>query len=147
VITALFILKEVLRQYQYLQKLPRLPRPCDVFDLAGGAGTGGYASSYYKSPMLTQHKAIRIIVIMLFRLGMTVDQAIAAYAKLSEDIFSKKNKWSYKQGNASRLEDAIDLIIQSSLNVEEGRAREIRMLDNDSQKWQVAHHSFVADNH
>ena len=42
-LTALIILKEVLRQYQYSQKLPQLPRPCDVFDLAGGTGTGGYA--------------------------------------------------------------------------------------------------------
>lgn len=40
-LTALIILKEVLRQYQYFQKLPQLPRPSDVFDLAGGSGTGG----------------------------------------------------------------------------------------------------------
>ena len=40
-LTALVTLKEVLRQYQYLRKLPQIPRPCDVFDLAGGTGTGG----------------------------------------------------------------------------------------------------------
>jgi len=35
-------LREALYRMQQQQGLAEIPRPCDVFDLAGGAGTGGY---------------------------------------------------------------------------------------------------------
>jgi len=32
---------------QQQQGLAEIPRPCDVFDLAGGAGTGGYNLGFH----------------------------------------------------------------------------------------------------
>jgi patatin-like phospholipase/acyl hydrolase len=98
--------------------LPRIPRPCDVFDLAGGTSTGG------------------IIVIMLFRLEMPIDDAIDAYATLARQVFSER-KWFFQEGTfkASRLEDAILHIIQSRLSIEEADAREVRMLNKEGTKW------------
>ncbi|KAH8832820.1 acyl transferase/acyl hydrolase/lysophospholipase [Flagelloscypha sp. PMI_526] len=46
-------------------------RPCEIFDLIGGSGTGG------------------IIAILIGRLGLTVDEAFQSYAELSEEIFKK----------------------------------------------------------
>jgi len=74
--------------------------------------------------------------IMLFRLGMTVDQAITAYTRLSEDVFSKKAVLSRKKTNASLLENAIANII---LNVDKSQAQKICMLDDTGPKWRVAH--------
>ncbi|EEY17602.1 phospholipase [Verticillium alfalfae VaMs.102] len=49
------------------------PRPCDYFDMIGGTSTGG------------------LIAIMLGRLRMSVDECIAAYTALSDEVFEKKN--------------------------------------------------------
>ena len=90
-----------------------------------------------------------MIVVMLFRLGMTIDEAINAYAKLSTAVFSDKNKWSDKAGishaianaihsldrKASLLEDELAELIQSNLNIEKRRAMEIRMLDDQGSRW------------
>jgi len=40
-LSPLIILKEMLFRMQQEQDLQDLPRPCDIFDLAGGTGTGG----------------------------------------------------------------------------------------------------------
>ena len=81
---------------------------------------------------------------MLFRLRMTVDEAITAYAKLSEDVFSNKSVWSNMKTNASRLENAIAKLINSSLNVHERQARTMRMLDDNGPKWRVVQIKFAA---
>jgi len=36
------MLKEILYRIQQENQLQDLPRPCDIFDLAGGTSTGGY---------------------------------------------------------------------------------------------------------
>ncbi len=36
------MLKEILYRIQQEKQLHDLPRPCDIFDLAGGTSTGGY---------------------------------------------------------------------------------------------------------
>ena len=41
-LSPLLILKEILSRIQQKRKLQKLPRPCDIFDLAGGTSTGGY---------------------------------------------------------------------------------------------------------
>ena len=41
-LSPLLILKEILYRLQQEKQLQDLPRPCDVFDLAGGTSTGGY---------------------------------------------------------------------------------------------------------
>ncbi|KAH6981463.1 hypothetical protein EDB80DRAFT_899547 [Ilyonectria destructans] len=49
------------------------PKPCDYFDMIGGTSTGG------------------LIVIMLGRLRMTIDECITAYTSLSNKVFEKKS--------------------------------------------------------
>ena len=50
-LSSLLILREVLYRMQQQQGLAEIPRPCDVFDLAGGTGTGGYEgqNSYWQN--------------------------------------------------------------------------------------------------
>ena len=74
---------------------------------------------------------------MLFRLKMTVDEAITAYIKLSENVFSKKPVLSHTGTNTSLLENAIINVIQPSLEVDNSQAHKIRMLDDKGPKWQV----------
>ena len=75
---------------------------------------------------------------MLFRLRMTVDEAIVAYTRLSEDVFSKKTVLQqHKKRKVSQLENAIATVIHSSLNVDKSRAEMIPMLDDEGPKWQV----------
>ena len=38
------MLKEILYRIQQENRLQELPRPCDIFDLAGGTSTGGYVA-------------------------------------------------------------------------------------------------------
>ena len=38
----MFLLRQILHRLQREKQLSDLPRPCDVFDLAGGTSTGGY---------------------------------------------------------------------------------------------------------
>ena len=40
-------MREALYRMQQQQGLAEIPRPCDVFDLAGGAGTGGYNLGFH----------------------------------------------------------------------------------------------------
>ena len=59
---------------------------------------------------------VRIIAIMLFRLRMTVDEAIVAYIRLSEEVFSKKTLFQKKR-KVSQPENDIATVIHSSFNV------------------------------
>ena len=81
---------------------------------------------------------------MLFRLRMTVDEAITAYARLSEDVFSSKSVWSNMKTNASRLENAIAKLVNSSLNIHEGQAQTMSMLDDNGPKWRVVQIGFAS---
>src|ERR1700712_4057813 len=49
------------------------PKPCDYFDMIGGTSTGG------------------LIAVMLGRLRMSIDDCIASYASLSDQVFEKKS--------------------------------------------------------
>ena len=51
-LSALLILREILHRVQYKQKLDQIPRACDLFDLAGGTGTGGYVIHSDKSALI-----------------------------------------------------------------------------------------------
>ncbi|KAI6308490.1 hypothetical protein MCOR29_008222 [Pyricularia oryzae] len=69
----LHVLKVIMGELNHQRQLNGLGRvkPCDVFDMIGGTSTGG------------------LIAIMLGRLEMDVDECIAAYNKLSADVFAK----------------------------------------------------------
>ncbi|KAF8532970.1 phospholipase, patatin family protein [Trichophaea hybrida] len=70
-LTSLLILHRIMRAYRDEMNLPDIPRPCEVFDLIGGASTGG------------------LIAIMLGRLGMTVSECIQTYKALSTTVFEE----------------------------------------------------------
>ncbi|KAM0431443.1 hypothetical protein ACHAPT_005420 [Fusarium lateritium] len=69
-VMALESLKELMLRVKQRKGLAEIPRPADYFELAGGTSTGG------------------IMGIMLFRLRMSVDDTIAQYDKIAQDIFS-----------------------------------------------------------
>jgi len=75
---------------------------------------------------------------MLFRLKMSIDEAIKSYAILAKRIFSEQ-KWFFQDGQfkASRLEEALVTTIQEALKVNEASARSVRMLDEEAPRWWV----------
>jgi len=82
---------------------------------------------------------------MLFRLQMTIDDAIKAYTRFASRVFSEK-KWFFQQGTfkSSLLEEAFLTIIQSGLK--EGDSRMVRLLDEEGPKWYVVH-EYPFDSH
>jgi len=79
----------------------------------------------------------RIIVLMLFRLKMTIEDAIRAYVDLSIYVSAEKRRWPLEDSifHSNRLETAIVSIIQSASNVKQ--PRELRMLNKGGPKWCV----------
>ena len=82
--------------------------------------------------------SIRLIVIMLFRLRMSIDEAIRAYITLTKHD-SSAQKGVFNEGNysTSRLEEAIATVIQEALQIGEVESRSVRMLDEEAAKWYV----------
>ncbi|KAM0322096.1 hypothetical protein ACHAQA_009725 [Verticillium albo-atrum] len=75
-LSTLHVLKGIMDELNHERAASGLSRvkPCDVFDLIGGTSTGG------------------LIAIMLGGLEMDVDECIAAYNKLSADVFAKPRR-------------------------------------------------------
>ncbi|KAF3762534.1 hypothetical protein M406DRAFT_352811 [Cryphonectria parasitica EP155] len=73
-VSELIILDELMKQIQIRGNLARVPRPCVYFHLMGGTSTGG------------------LVAIMLGRLEMSTEEALSAYDKFAQEIFSKKNR-------------------------------------------------------
>ncbi|CAE6511146.1 unnamed protein product [Rhizoctonia solani] len=71
-LSSLIILHEFMKRVQEQLDLHETPRPCEVFDLIAGTGTGG------------------IIAILLGRLGLRVENAIETYQQIVRDAFSEK---------------------------------------------------------
>ena len=119
-----------------MEGLPDIPRPCEVFDLAGGTGTGGYVVIIISTPL--NRIFGRIIVIMLFRLQMSIDAAIRAYIRLAEHVFSEK-KWFFQEGTfkATRLEEAMVSIIQQEEQEEGGDPRLVPFFNKEGPKWYI----------
>ncbi|KAK5122119.1 hypothetical protein LTR85_004365 [Meristemomyces frigidus] len=67
-LSSLMILKSIMERINPEEP----PKPCEYFDMIGGTSTGG------------------LIAIMLGRLRMSIDHAIAAYVKLSPKIFKQQ---------------------------------------------------------
>jgi len=70
--TSLLILRRVFRTIAAEAGLKEPPRPCDIFDLIAGTSTGG------------------LIAVMLGRLHMSVEEAIAVYGALGKEVFGKR---------------------------------------------------------
>ncbi|KAH6847075.1 kinase subdomain-containing protein [Chaetomium sp. MPI-CAGE-AT-0009] len=98
-LSTLHVLKGIMDQLNHERMKNGLDRvkPCEIFDMIGGTSTGG------------------LIAIMLGRLEMDVDECIAAYNKLSTDVFSeprRRTSLSFRGGiaprfDSNRLRDAI----------------------------------------
>jgi len=75
-------------------------------------------------------------VIMLFRLQMSIDEAINAYATLARIVFSER-KWFFQEGNfkATQLENAIVSIIRERPTEANDDPWEVKMLNEDGPKW------------
>ncbi|PHH51169.1 Vegetative incompatibility protein HET-E-1 [Ceratocystis fimbriata CBS 114723] len=67
-LSSLLILEKIAEHIQNTEGFNETQKPCDMFDLIGGTGTGG------------------IIAIMLGRLKMTLHQSIEAYKSLAETV-------------------------------------------------------------
>ena len=80
----------------------------------------------------------RLIVILLFRLEMSTDDAIRVYQRLADFVFCER-KWRWQDGTfkASRLEEAIVKIIMDASNLDEVKAREMRLLNDQGPKWYI----------
>ncbi|OJD27184.1 hypothetical protein ACJ73_01426 [Blastomyces percursus] len=74
-LSSLRILQGLMERVNHERAVVNLPsvKPCDLFDLIGGTSTGG------------------LIAIMLGRLEMDVDQCIAEYSRMIQQIFKKKS--------------------------------------------------------
>lgn len=69
---------------------------------------------------------------MLGRLGMSVDEAIVAYRKMTEKVFSETKKIGYGKFKASKLESAIREILEECT----GNSEEMMMASNtEAPKW------------
>ncbi|KAG6826181.1 hypothetical protein H0H92_000816 [Tricholoma furcatifolium] len=69
-LSELIILQEIMHRLKHIANLDTVPKPCEYFDVIGGAGTGG------------------VIALMLGRLRMPIDAAIEEYVKFSRKVYS-----------------------------------------------------------
>ncbi len=71
--TSLLVLQRIFRTLKDKagSQLAEQPKPCDIFDLIVGTSTGG------------------LIAVMLGRLRMTIEEAIAQYETVGEKVFGK----------------------------------------------------------
>ncbi|KAI9146757.1 putative Pfs, NB-ARC and TPR domain protein (JCVI) [Paramyrothecium foliicola] len=103
-LSSVYILKSIMDQLNQARGKDRFPRvkPCQIFDLIGGTGTGG------------------LIAIMLGRLEMDIDQCIEAYSGLATLVFGSPLTSADRacsipiQFNIETLETAVRDIIKNS---------------------------------
>ncbi|KAG6868575.1 hypothetical protein C0993_000840, partial [Termitomyces sp. T159_Od127] len=109
-LSELIILREIMFRLMRLEKLSSLPKPCDYFDIIGGAGTGG------------------VIALMLGRLHMPIDLAIEKYALFSQEVFSDVKRWNIRAEKfmASVFESGMRDIVQSA-----GFSKDVLMQEGD----------------
>lgn len=88
-LSSLLLLAETMSRLNGLVESDGPLKPVDYFDIIAGTGTGGYVGAESRSP--PDDEAIcRVSACMLGRLALSMDQAIAAYVKLVEKVFSDK---------------------------------------------------------
>ncbi|EKM82275.1 hypothetical protein AGABI1DRAFT_124759 [Agaricus bisporus var. burnettii JB137-S8] len=104
-LSELLIIKEVMHKLMFEENEKRkkdgeetlnvLPKPCDYFDLIGGASTGG------------------IIALMLGRLRMDVDAAIKDYDDLAKRVFSTPKRWGDGAFKSTTLKEAMKSVVKT----------------------------------
>ncbi|KAJ7143453.1 hypothetical protein C8R46DRAFT_1360542 [Mycena filopes] len=94
-LSTLYMLKTLMYRIQRVQGLEEMPLPCDYFDLIGGTSTGG------------------LIAILIGRLRMSVDDAIACYVEFSKKVFGKtKSTWGEGRYSATIFEDVVKTLVR-----------------------------------
>jgi len=68
---------------------------------------------------------LSLIVVMLFRLGMSIEDAIQEYIKIGRSVYSQMNE----EARSSQLETAVMKMIQRQTGVNEAKAKRMRMWD------------------
>ncbi|KZT37348.1 FabD/lysophospholipase-like protein, partial [Sistotremastrum suecicum HHB10207 ss-3] len=102
-LSELLILKEIMYRIKVDEGLVDLPRPCEYFDLIGGTSTGG------------------LIALMLGRLGMTIDEAVACYAQFAEEVFSTTTLVGEAKFSSRTLENIFKKIVKEKTEDEDER--------------------------
>ncbi|KEP48448.1 nephrocystin-3 protein [Rhizoctonia solani 123E] len=92
-LSSLIILYELMKRAQTQLDLPNVPRPCEMFDVIAGTGTGG------------------IIAILLGRLGLQVEDAIEAYQQIIKDAFSERKLSGEGAFKTTNLENSITRLV------------------------------------
>ncbi|KAH7339766.1 acyl transferase/acyl hydrolase/lysophospholipase, partial [Rhizoctonia solani] len=83
-----------MKRVQSQLDLPETPKPCEVFDMIAGTGTGGVAA------------------ILLGRLGLQVEDAIEVYQQIVRDAFSEKKLTGEGAFKTTNLENAITRVVE-----------------------------------
>ncbi|KAG9082261.1 hypothetical protein FS749_006990, partial [Ceratobasidium sp. UAMH 11750] len=88
------VLNQVMKIVQFEEGLPVPPLVEDYFDIVAGAGTGA------------------IIMTLVGRLGMTTEQAIETFARLSREVFSDGKMFGMTAFKALKLEKTLKDIVR-----------------------------------
>ena len=89
------MLEQLMLNIRAANALDTTPRPAEIFDLIGGTSTGG------------------LNALLVGRLGLSAEDAILEYAKLSKKVFEER-KPKGKDGafKATRMEEAVEQLIE-----------------------------------
>ncbi|CAE6433136.1 unnamed protein product [Rhizoctonia solani] len=93
-LSSLIILYELMKRVQVQLDLPEVPKPCEMFDIIAGTGTGG------------------LIAILLGRLGLQVEDAIEMYQQIVKDTFSQRKLSGEETFKTTKLENAIIRVLE-----------------------------------
>ncbi|CAE6429115.1 unnamed protein product [Rhizoctonia solani] len=115
-LSSLLILREIMAKAQEKDQRDTVPRPCEMFDMIAGTGTGA------------------ISAVMLGRLRMGVDEAIKTYTRLMRTVFSER-KYTLKGDagafKASVLESELKRMIGLVLGNEDEKMVEDEQVDEE----------------
>ncbi|KAK3395941.1 hypothetical protein B0T20DRAFT_49038 [Sordaria brevicollis] len=96
-VSEVVMLHKIMKRVQEIEGLRELPKPCDYFHIIGGTSTGG------------------LVAIMLGKLRMNTEEALAKYHELGKVIFRARNKnVAITRFGAKALEEAVKAIVQES---------------------------------
>ncbi|CAE6476809.1 unnamed protein product, partial [Rhizoctonia solani] len=98
-LSSLLLLQETMNRLHSLGGQGEAVKPVDWFDVIAGTGTGG------------------VIACMLGKMGMSINQAVESYTRLTEAVFSNKKKGGITGGAAYKsttLKESLRSIIQAA---------------------------------
>ncbi|KAG6809211.1 hypothetical protein H0H92_001133 [Tricholoma furcatifolium] len=85
-----------MHRLKHIANLDTVPKPCEYFDVIGGAGTGG------------------VIALMLGRLRMPIDAAIEEYVKFSRKVYSDVKKHGSQKFKATTFVSGMKDILKAA---------------------------------